>query len=216
MVVYTEPAHAGEFIVSEANGTQSREGITLLSGQSYKAGAVLGKITYGSAAAAAVAGGTGNGTLTLDATTPVLAGAKVGVYTVACIAAAANSGTFRVTDPDGFVLGDVDVGATFSNDVKFVIADGSADFVVGDKFSVTVSEGSGKYREWNPANTDGSQTVAGVLFDAVDATSADAQGVAIARNAEVVKASLVWFSGATDSQKAAGVAQMAAKGVIAR
>ena len=94
------------------------------------------------AASAAKSGGnTGNGTLTLDATTPVLAGAKVGVYTVRLITAATNAGTFRVEDPDGNVLGDVAVGGTFSDDIKFATADGSTDFAVGDGFDITVSGG---------------------------------------------------------------------------
>ena len=94
-----------------------------------------------SAAAAAKSGGnaTNTGALTLDATTPILAGAKVGVYMVRCIAAASNSGTFRVSDPDGFVLGDVAVGATFANDIKFAIADGTQDFIVGEGFDITIS-----------------------------------------------------------------------------
>lgn len=95
-------------------------------------------------ATAPVAAGTGNGAMTLDATTPVLAGAKNGDYVVTCIAAAANSGTFRVEDPDGFVLGDVAVGATFADDIKFVIADGSTDFIVGDKFTIAVTTGAGR------------------------------------------------------------------------
>lgn len=103
----------------------------------------LSSALAGTAEVAAKSGGnTGNGVFTIDALTPVLAGAKVGVYTVRCIAAAANGGTFRVEDPDGIVLGDVAVGATFADDIKFAIADGSADFVVGDGFDVTVSGGT--------------------------------------------------------------------------
>jgi hypothetical protein len=45
MTVYTEDTHAGEFLVSEANGHLSRETITVLSGQDLAAGAVLGKVT---------------------------------------------------------------------------------------------------------------------------------------------------------------------------
>lgn len=95
-------------------------------------------------AAAPVQTGTGNGVMTLDATTPVLAGAKNGTYVVTCVTAAANGGTFRVEDPDGYVLGDVAVGATFADDIKFVIADGSADFVVGDKFTIAVTVNAGR------------------------------------------------------------------------
>lgn len=42
---YTEGKHAGEFLVSEANGTRSRSTITVASGQTLVAGAVLGKVT---------------------------------------------------------------------------------------------------------------------------------------------------------------------------
>lgn len=42
-----ESMHPGEFILSEANGTRSRESGTLISGQDLGAGAVLGKITSG-------------------------------------------------------------------------------------------------------------------------------------------------------------------------
>lgn len=41
----TETTHAGGFILSEANGTRSRDNITVVSGETLAAGAVLGKIT---------------------------------------------------------------------------------------------------------------------------------------------------------------------------
>jgi hypothetical protein len=42
-----EGKHTGEFIASEANGTQSRDLGTLASGQTLQAGTVLGRITTG-------------------------------------------------------------------------------------------------------------------------------------------------------------------------
>ena len=45
MTVLTEGQRAGEFIVSESNGTRSRETVTVITGQNLKAGAVVGKIT---------------------------------------------------------------------------------------------------------------------------------------------------------------------------
>jgi len=104
------------------------------------AGALAATQGVATATPAAKSGGnTGGGTITMDITTPVGAGAKEGVYTVRCIAAASNSGTFRVLDPDGFNLGDIAVGGTFDNDIKFVIADVGTDFIVGDGFDVTVA-----------------------------------------------------------------------------
>lgn len=86
-----------------------------------------------------VAGGsnTGNGTLTL-ASPAWGAGVKDGNYEIVCSTAATNGGTFNVIDPIGTVIGQVAVGVAFTGAVKFTIADGSTDFAVGDKFTVSV------------------------------------------------------------------------------
>jgi hypothetical protein len=85
-----EDRYAGELVVSEGNGEISREPITVLSGQTLKAAAVLGEVTV-----------------------------------------------------------------------------------------------SGKYKALDPAAVDGSEAAAGILHDAVEASAADAKGVAIVRLAEV-------------------------------
>lgn len=211
---YTEALHAGAFLVSEANGHRSRETVTVLSGQTLKAAAVLGKVTKGTATGAAVAGNTGNGTITAAPT--VGANAKVGTYRLTCIEPATNAGEFQVEDPDGVVIGVATVAVEFTTHLTFTIADGGTDFAAGDSFTITVAAGSGKYKEWNPSNTDGSETAAGVLWDAVDASAADKAGVAIVRDAEVHGDSLVWFSGASSGNKTTGKSQLATLGVIAR
>jgi hypothetical protein len=158
-----------------------RKPVTIASGAgSLVKGTVLGKITKGAVSSAAKSGGNAanTGALTLDATTPKLAGAKAGIYTVRCITAATNGGTFRVTDPNGNVLGDVAVGATFSNQIKFSIADGTQDFIVGEGFDITIAAGSGNYTAYDNDNVDGSETAAAVLSEDVDATSADVNAVA--------------------------------------
>jgi len=43
--VFNEARHAGEFLVSEAEGTRSRDTITIASSVALEAGTVLGKIT---------------------------------------------------------------------------------------------------------------------------------------------------------------------------
>ncbi|HXC40810.1 MAG TPA: head decoration protein, partial [Burkholderiales bacterium] len=136
----TEKAHAWGFLLSEQdNGNLSRDNGTLISGQNLGAGTVLGKITLGTATAAAKAGGnSGNGTITMDGSTPVLAFADVGVYTVRCITAAANGGVFEVKNPTGRSLGTVTISGgaggtgSFADQVKFVLTDGTGDFAVGD------------------------------------------------------------------------------------
>ena len=63
MTSLTESNHAGEFLLSEANGNRSRENVILVSGQDLPAGTVLGKITA-SGKYAVVSQGAGDGTQT--------------------------------------------------------------------------------------------------------------------------------------------------------
>lgn len=83
--------------------------------------------------------GTGNGVLTL-ATPKTAAGVKPGVYNVVIIEPASNGGTFEVEDPDGVIVGTGVIGTPFDGVVKFTLADGSTDFVAGDRIPVTVTE----------------------------------------------------------------------------
>lgn len=214
MTTLTENPHAFGFMLSEAPGNRSRDAAVLAAGN-LKAGAVLGKVLRGSATTSG-AGNTGAGTITMDATNPIRAGAKVGAYKATCIATAAGGGTFRVEDPDGFVLGDVAVGGTFDDDIKFVIADGDPDFVLGDKFTITIAAGSGQYKELAPTAQDGTEIAAAILGAPTDASSAAAACAVVARDAEVNASELQWFSGATTDQKTAALAQLASVGIIAR
>lgn len=212
----TENRHAGGFLVSEARGHRSRDIVTLSGGGVIKAGQVLAKKPGGTATATPQAGNTGNGVFTLDATTPVLPYARLGLYAVRCIATAANGGTFRVIDPDGNVLGDVVVGVTFSDQIKFEIADGATDFVVGDEFDVDVSAISETFVPMNPTATDGTQNAAAISFDVVDVTSADASGLVIVREAEVNASELAWPAGITSTQTSIAIGQLAANQIVAR
>jgi hypothetical protein len=213
-LIATYPRLSHEWLKHETDPDLGREQITLLAGAgNLITGTVLGKITKGTATAAAKAGGnTGNGTITMDVTTPVLAGAQVGVYTARCIAAAGNGGTFRIEDPDGFVIGDVAVGATFADRVKFVIADGASDFIVGDGFDITVAAGSGKWKKCVYGALDGSGIAAGVLLDARDASGgADVKGVGVIADARVAHEFLTWDASFDSApKKAAALVQLAA------
>lgn len=219
MPVLTESPRDGGFIVSEANGFRSREPIIVASGASLLAGAVLGQILFGAATAeaAAGAGNTGNGALTL-ADPATGAGVKAGVYRLVCIEPASNAGKFAIEDPDGVTVGIATVAVAYDGVIKFTIADGGTDFVAGDSFDVTVeiAEGSLAYDAWDPTASNGLQTVAGVLFGSVDATDAAKPGVREARDAEVVAADLIWFDGAEADDIAAGIAGLAELGIIAR
>lgn len=47
MATLTETRHAGEFIISEANGHRSREAVTIAAGNNLQAGHVVGKLSAG-------------------------------------------------------------------------------------------------------------------------------------------------------------------------
>jgi hypothetical protein len=208
---------AGGFLVSEAEHFRSREQIVVLSGQVLKAGHVLGKVVVGASAVSAPASGnTGNGVMGA-----VTAGnaARVGTYQLVIIEAAANAGRFEVADPNGLIIGTGSVGVAFAGGgLSFTLADGATDFVAGDRFSITISGGTEKFKEYNPANTDGSQFPAAISWDVYDASAADVNGAAVVRDAQVNVAELTWFSGATSGQIAAAIALMAGEPmrVIAR
>jgi hypothetical protein len=75
----------------------------------------------------------------------------------------------------------------------------------------------GKYRSADPTNADGSQGAAAILFDAVDASGADVEAVAIVRAAEVNGNVLTYDAAVdTDAEKATQIAALAAAGIIVR
>lgn len=215
MTTLTEKFHAGSFLLSEAPGAAARRNGVLNSGQNLQAGTVLGRIVNGTTAAVVPGTNTGNGVFTIDATNPVRVGAKLGTYTIRCSVAAANGGTFQVYDPNGDLIGQVLVGATFDNQIKFAIADGASDFVVGDSFTIAVLTITGDYTAWAPAATDGSQRVAGLLLDTVDASSADTAAAIFVGPGEVVGDGLGW-SGASANNILIGKGQLSELGIVVR
>lgn len=184
--------------MSEADGFRSREAVTVISGQNLKAGAVVGKITCGAVTTDAT-GNTGAGTITMDSTNPVLIDGKPGAYVITCInAPGSNGGAFIVKDPDGIVIGHAKTGTAFAGpQIKFTIADSGDDFVLYDKFTVTVAAGSGKVTAVPVATAvNGSSVAYGVLLAPVNATSGDKPGVVIRRDAEVNSSLLVFTTSA--------------------
>lgn len=219
-IVATYPKLSGDWLRHENDPRLNRKQVTILSGAGdLPTGAVLGKITVAGAASAAKAGGnTGDGALTLDVTTPVLKDAKPGVYAVRLVGVVANGGLFSVTDPDGVVIGTYTVGGPdFAKHVKFAIADGAADFAVGDGFDITVAAGSGKLAYYSPVAVNGCAMPYGILLDARDASAADAAGVVVTGEAEIVALNLTWGAAVDDAtKKAAGLALLEKLGFQAR
>ena len=111
---------------------------------------------------------TGSGVITMDATTPVLYGAKAGLYTLTFTGAAAG----YLLDPNGNL-----VGAAFtalpnpwSNQLKFVVSGTPAG---ADVSYIFVTAGTGKLKRFVSTNFDGSQIPVYIALGAIDATGGD-------------------------------------------
>ncbi len=228
MTTFNESSYPSDWLKGESRaGTfYSRDPIVLAGGNGVlKTGQVLGQITLGAASVAVKASGanTGNGTLVLDAETPILAGAAPGLYPVRVTAAAANSATLRVSDPNGVVLGDVSyngagTSAAFADRIKFSVTDGFVDLAIGDGWDITIAAGSLKYVPVEANALDGSQIAKAILFDrAVDTTGGDQKAVAILRMATVSHAGLTYGASVNSEVLRAAVAeQLAEVGILDR
>jgi hypothetical protein len=205
----TEAQQRAEFLLSEANGLRSREN-AVFTGANFPVGRIVARASIGTVTTGA--SGTGNGAF---AATPVVSpGTQEGVYTLEIFEAVGNAGRFEVRAPDGDVIGLGNVGVAFDKGgISFTLLDGTTDFVVGDRRTITVAGGSDKIVNFDADGTGGAEVVVGVAYDTYDASSADVKGVIIARDAEVRLADL---SAAAGGDLAAGIAGLAVLGIIAR
>ena len=210
-----------EFLLSEAAGNRSRDNIVVAASQTLRAGAILGLISIGalSSTAAAVAGNTGAATIT--ASPAVAVGTPTGVYKLTAVEAGATA-SFALESPDGVELGNVIAGTeiTIAGIGPLTITDAAADPAIGDQFTITVVDaaatGEGQYVKHDPEGTNGSQNVAGLLYNAVTTGVGEtADAVAIVRDAEVIDARLVYDDHDT-TEKAAVRTALKAMGVIVR
>lgn len=219
----TEKLHAGAFIVQEMPGYYSRDALTVALSQIIGAGQVGGKTGVAAsmtATAAPDAGNTaGSGAITMDAVNPVAAAAINGRYRAVCIEPVSAGGIFAVFDPNGIEIGTVAVGATFNNQIKFVIAD-ATDFVAGDAFSIDVIRESGTDEEVKALDlsaVDGAQKAAVIaVYPVTTDETTKKKATFITRNAEVRASDLTWPDGITADQKAAAIEQLRNVGIILR
>lgn len=220
---FSEPIHDAEFLFSEASGGRSRDNVVILAGSGadrvLEPGTILAKIiqALGAATPSADAGNTGDGTVG----TVTVGAAKVGAYRLTFIEPATDLGTFQVEDPDGVNVGTGVVGTQFvGGGLTFTVADGSADFVAGDAFTITVAAvttNAGKFQELDPSAANGAEVAAGIIVNKVTAPDGvDVVAAAVVRDAEVKLHKLVFPSGASQGEKDAAVAQLLALGIVAR
>lgn len=220
--INTGLAGISDLIHSEYDQNYTSERRTLLAGSgstrtlaqfALAAAIVLGAATVTPAAVV----GTGNGaigTVTADA------GAEPGLYQVVIIEPAANGGTFQVFRPGGELDGSGTIGVAYNGRINFTLADGSTDFVAGDRIPVTVSyaEGSRKIVQWDPDAVNGAETIVGInLWEAIAADGVDGECTLLARGPAIVRReAIVWHDGVTDEEKEAAYGQLAALGIECR
>ena len=166
MTVLSEANTLGDVLKYETPNLYSREAVTVLAGAGaarvLAVGTVIGRRVKSSVTVTADAGNTGDGVASL-ATPGIGAEAEVGIYTLTCIAAAVNAGTFEVLTPRGYKLPDLTVGQAYAGaHLALTIADGATDFIVGDKITVTVA-GDGKVIALDVTMVDGAHEAAGIL-----------------------------------------------------
>ncbi|MDN6872940.1 head decoration protein [Pseudomonas citronellolis] len=210
MTIKTEGIHSGEFLLSEANGSRSREVVVITAGSGrLAAGTLIAQLTAANALTpTAKAGNTGNGTV---GAVTVTSAAASGTYSLTITEAAANGGTFELTDPSGQFVGEGQVGQSFTGGgITFTLSDGATDFVVGDGFTLAVKASLGEWTAYDDDGTDdGRRTADGILYAPVDATLVDVKATAVVRDAEVIERLL---TGLDDN----GAADLAALGIVIR
>lgn len=91
------------------------------------------------------------------------------------------------------------------------IVEGGAGLVAGTVLGKKTA--GGNYAVYNPANSDGTENVAAVLFEGVVGTD---KRTLIVRESQVKASKLTWFTGADAGQITTGHAALVALGLIVR
>lgn len=215
-----EPKALTDLVKYEVNPSFTRASATYKAGDGAAVEIAFGQVVARddrySIASAAGGGNTGNGAISGVA---LGAAPQVGVYTIEAVSVDTDTATFAVIDPQGDRLEDAVTDAAYANgQIAFTIADGATDFVVGDSFTVTVTEADGKFGPLDLAAVDGAQVVAAVALKAVTVPDgADATGLILERGpAIILRDELGYPAGATAAQKAAIDAALEARGILIR
>lgn len=137
MTTLTEGYHAAEFLISEGGkGYLAREAVTVASGQSLSAGAVLGKLTKRQAAAPIpTIVGTGTGLMSALSFGPDV---QVGSYVITLLATSATA-AFSVVAPDGTILPNGAVGTAYSSSHLWFLISNGGTMTVDDAYTVVVT-----------------------------------------------------------------------------
>jgi hypothetical protein len=224
--------HDGGFLVSEANGHQSRDQVTVggaiipppanpvtntIAGGALAATTYYVKTTY--------VGSPGETTPSAEVTQAAAINTLLTVSSPAA-QAGANGYNVYVSTATGTETkqnaAPVPIGSTWTEPVSGLVAGApvpAANTTTSKVYAGTVLGQITATSVWvplAPAASDGSQTAAGILFGTRDCTGGNQQGVVVNRNAEINGSELLWPSSATPAQITAAIGQLKTIGVIVR
>jgi len=192
--------------------------LTFAGADTFVKGTILARRAVAIAVAASAVTGTGNGTVTAATVIEGPTVPLVGVYTLTVQTAVADGGVWRLTDPNGAIIGiltmTVGAGAATIFEVgglRFTITDGSTNFAAGDSATLTVAA-DGKVVPFNPAGAAGEQLPVGVLTYEVTKSGAGDLAIRMLTSGVVAKDRLVIDAGGNVT--AAIVDQLRSTGII--
>ena len=143
----------------------------------HAAGVIMARVVAAAGAVTADVGNTGDGTVTAFA---LAAGGppKPGDWNLEVVTAVTNGGELKLEDPDGNIVDQpfvmtVGAGAVTiftAAGMTLTVTDGSTDFIVGDKFALTVTDAGQKWVPYVEGAVDGSGDPSGILPADVTAT----------------------------------------------
>lgn len=216
MTTLNEGRHPGEAVMTEANGSRSRESLTIAASQTVAANAILAKRAVAADVVATASAADGNtassGTIAMGVPA-VTSKVKDGRYKG--IASAATKVDWE--DPAGKAVGTSTHGTEFAKGgVKFTIAAGGSANVAGDEFYIDVAADFSDFQH-APYDPAAGEPIAGIaIYGAVTGEGETVEIAGIVRDAEVNGNCIAWPSGITAEQKADATQELAALGIIVR
>lgn len=216
MGTLNEGRHPGEFVMTEANGTRSRESLKIAAEQTIAANSILaqrGVVAEIVATASADEGNTASsGTIAMESpavTASVQDGRYIGVATAAT--------TVEWSDPKGIKIGTSTHGTPFTKGgISLTITAGGTPNVAGDRFYVDVAADFGDF-EHVAYDPDGVLPISGIaIYPATTGVGETTEIAAIVRDAEANGNCIAWPAGITAEQKADAIQALADLGIIVR
>ena len=216
MPTLNEGRHPGEFVMTEANGSRSRESLKIAASQTILAGGLLAASAIAADVVATPTADAGNtassGTIAMEAPA-VTAGVKDGRY----IGVATAATKVEWSDPDGIKIGTSTHGTPFTKGgISLTITAGGTPNVAGDRFYVDVAADAEDF-EHVAFDPDAALPIAGIaIYPATTGSGESAEIAAIVRDAEVNGNCIAWPDGITAAKKANATQELADRGIIVR